>query len=215
MCICAALRACARARVCVCVCVCVCVPCAYALHSFIAQVVFFSILMLPAQFFIGTAGSQIARVTSDSALVNDYVRYFNLTYSLVSFITPAFGVIPDRLGFGVAFAFVNTTFILSFAVITWAPSVGWFILADVLYVATHCFPEVSLVLLLWACAITQRSRRDVHSLLTLLPACSLLFAFCSSLCPASCSGTRLPGAFSLAPFLPTLARSLPLLTLAN
>lgn len=100
---------------------------------FLAQVAFFSILMLPAQFFIGTAGSQIARVTPDSDEVDAYVRYFNLTYSLVSFLTPAFGWLTTRIGFGGSFAFVNTMFLASFAVVSLAPSAGWFIPADVLY----------------------------------------------------------------------------------
>lgn len=94
--------------------------------------------MLPAQFFIGTAGSQIARVTTDSDTVNDYVRYFNLTYALVSFATPLFGALTSRVGFGWTFAFVNALFILAFAVVSWAPSVGWFILADALYVWGCC-----------------------------------------------------------------------------
>lgn len=100
---------------------------------FLAQVTFFSILVLPAQYYIGTLGSQISRLNSSEEAIDRYVQNFNLTYSGVSLITPLFGLVVDKLGFGAGFGLANLLMIGAFALFSYSPELEWFIVSYGLY----------------------------------------------------------------------------------
>ena len=92
---------------------------------FILQVVVFSVMLLPAQFYIGNIGSQVGRIADSRSTVSDYSRYFNLVYSFASLATPALGLLTDRVGFAGTYLVVTALYISSFAIITWVHDLPW------------------------------------------------------------------------------------------
>lgn len=100
---------------------------------FIFATVFFSVLMLPAQFYIGTLNLQIAPLSDSHAQTDNSLNIFNIIYIVVSLMTPAIGWLTDRIGFGGSSTFVALMYIGSFAIITFAPSLPWFTPSYVIY----------------------------------------------------------------------------------
>ena len=101
---------------------------------FILQVVVFSVMLLPAQFYIGNIGSQVGRIADSRSTVSDYSRYFNLVYSFASLATPALGLLTDRVGFAGTYLVVTALYIGSFAIITWVHDLPWWFASFVVYV---------------------------------------------------------------------------------